>query len=51
MFTRLPKQYRAKYSQPQAASVVILNTVMKILGPVALFFIAAIGFDVYSLIR
>lgn len=51
MLTRVPKKYRVKYAKQPASSVVILTTILKILAPAALFFIAAIGLDVYSVIR
>jgi hypothetical protein len=48
MIQRLPKKYREKYARPRGLGGQVLFFAFKIIGPVALFFIAAVGLDVYS---
>jgi hypothetical protein len=49
MLQRLPKKYRVQYERPRSVAGQVLFFAFKIIGPVALFFIAAIGMDVYAL--
>ncbi len=51
MIRRIPKKYREKYAKPRPFETELVVFAAKVLGPVALFFIAAIGLDVYSLIQ
>ncbi len=51
MIRRLPKKYRSKYARPKSVAVEIVFFACKVVGPVALFFIAAIGMDVYSFVH
>ena len=51
MIQRLPWEYREKYARPRGLGGQILFFAFKVIGPVALFFIAAIGLDVYSLFQ
>lgn len=51
MINRIPKKYRQKYAKPKSWDAEVMTYAFKIIGPIALFFIAAIGFDIYSLIR
>ncbi len=51
MIQRLPKKYRAKHARKRGMSGQILFFAFKVIGPVALFFIAAVGLDAYSLLR
>ena len=51
MMRRIPKKYRHKYAKPMPFETEIVTFALKVIGPVALFFVAAIGLDVYSLIR
>lgn len=51
MMQRLPRKYRAKYERPTAVGGQVLLFAFKVIGPVALFFVAAIGLDAYSLFR
>ena len=51
MIQRLPRKYREKYARPRGLGGQILFFAFKVIGPVALFFIAAIGLDVYSLFQ
>ncbi len=51
MIRRIPKKYRHKYAKPASFDTEIVAFAIKVVGPVALFFVAAIGLDVYSLIQ
>ncbi len=51
MIQRLPRKYREKYARPRGIGGQVLFFAFKVIGPVALFFIAAIGLDAYSLFQ
>ncbi len=51
MIHRIPKKYREKYAKPKGVGWSVLSFALKIFGPVVLFFVVAVGLDVYSLIR
>ncbi len=51
MIRRIPKKYRHKYAKPTSFDTEIVTFALKVVGPVALFFVAAIGLDVYSLVQ
>ncbi len=51
MIRRIPKKYRQKYAQQRGVDTELLVFAFKVVGPVALFFMAAIGLDVYSLLK
>jgi hypothetical protein len=49
MINRIPKQYRRKYEKKQGWDEELIRFTVKIVGSAALFFLAAIGLDVYRL--
>lgn len=51
MIQRLPREYREKYARPMGIGGQVLLFAFRVIGPIALFFIVAIGLDVYSLFQ
>lgn len=51
MIGRLPKKYRKKYKQKLGLDEELVFFAVKTVGSAALFFITAIGIDVYRLLH
>lgn len=51
MFSRLPKEYRHRYTKEKSWDESLVLFVVKIVGSTALFFVIAVGIDVYRLLH
>lgn len=51
MISRIPKQHRHKYKKERGMDEELVIFAVKVVGSASLFFVAALGLDIYTFLK